>query len=194
MIRNQQGVSLLGLMGIVAIMGVTLSAVGQHWSVAVKRDQEKELLFRGKSIRNAIEAYAVDYEVMKADRSNRYPRTLDQLTQLPKRYLPKVYKDPITGKDFDLIVVKGEIRGVRSTSTDWVMDIVNLKDAATYKDMLFQAQDPKQSGPPGLDQAGPVNPLNPLLAQPAAPPPPGGAPSPGMPPSVGPGGQPIVMP
>src|SRR5262249_3075491 len=152
------------LMGIIAIMGVTLSAVGQHWSVTVKRDKEKELLFRGMSIRNAIAAYAADYEVMKADRSSRYPRTLDQLTQLPKRYLPKVYKDPITGKDFDLIVVKGEIRGVRSTSTDWVMDIVNLKDAATYKEMLFQAQDPKQMGPPGLDQAPPVNPLNPLLA------------------------------
>ena len=194
MISNQKGIGLLGLMAIIAIMGVTLSAVGQHWSVAVKRDKEKELLFRGKSIRNALEAYAADYEVMKADRSSRYPRTLDQLTQMPKRYLPKVYKDPITGKDFDLIVVKGEIRGVRSASTDWVMDIVNLKDAATYKDMLFQAQDPRQMGPPGLDQANPMNPLNPLLAQPAAPAPPGGAPSPGIPSGVGPGGQPVVMP
>jgi len=194
MIRNQQGIGLLGLMGVIAIIGVTLSAVGQHWSVAVKRDKEKELLFRGKSIRNALEAYAADYEVMKADRSSRYPRTLDQLTQLPKRYLPKVYKDPITGKDFDLIVVKGEIRGVRSASTDWVMDIVNIKDAAMYKDMVFQAQDPRQMGPPGLDQANPMNPLNPLLAQPAAPPPTGGAPNPGVPPSVGPGGPPVVMP
>src|SRR5262245_36895147 len=112
MLENQKGISFLGLMGIIAIMGVTLSAVGQHWSVTVKRDKEKELLFRGMSIRNALEAYAADYEVMKADRSTRYPRTLDQLIQMPKRYLPRVYKDPITGKDFDLILVKGEIRGV----------------------------------------------------------------------------------
>jgi len=177
MMRDERGISFLGLMGVIAIMGITLSVVSQQWSVTVKRDKEKELLFRGTMIKNAIEAYAADYEVKKADRSNRYPRKLEQLTQMPKRYLPRVYKDPITGNDFEVIVVKEEIRGVRSTSTDWVMDMVNFKDVATYKEMAFQAQDPKKQGLPGLDESNPVNPLNPLLSQP-----------------VSPAGPPIVMP
>ena len=169
MMNNERGLSFLALMGVIAIMGITLSIVSQEWSTTVKRDKEKELLFRGTMIKNAIEAYAADYEVRKADRSNRYPRKLEQLTQMPRRYLPRVYRDPMTGKDFDVILVKDEIRGVRSTSTDWVMDMVNFKNVSRYKEMAFQAQDPKQQGLPGLDESNPINPLNHLLSQPAAP-------------------------
>ena len=164
---DQQGISYLGLLGMIMVIGAMLSVVGQQWSTTVKRDKEKELLFRGSRIQTAIAEFAVDYEVRKADRSNRFPRSLEELTQPPKRFLPKVYKDPITGKDFEMVLVKGEIRGVRSTSTESPMDIVKFKDAATYKDMVFQAQDAKgATGPDAASTANPLNPLNPFLNQP----------------------------
>jgi type II secretory pathway pseudopilin PulG len=66
-------VTYLTVLCAVVIMGVALSAVGQQWSVAMKRDREAELFFRGNRIKLAIETYAADYEVNRASRVNRYP-------------------------------------------------------------------------------------------------------------------------
>src|SRR6058998_3326766 len=81
----------------IVLMGISLSVVGKQWVMTVKRDHEAELLFRGTRIQNAIARYAADYEIRKATRPNRYPLSLEELTQRPKRYLQVVYKDPITG-------------------------------------------------------------------------------------------------
>ena len=116
-------------------MGVT-----QQWSVIMKRDREAELLFRGTRIKEAIERYVADYEVQKATRSNRWPRTLEDLTKKnPKRYLQAIYSDPITGKAFELIKVGNELHGVRSASTDTPYDQVNFKNAETYQEIRFES-------------------------------------------------------
>ncbi len=114
-------------------------AVSQHWSMVMKRDREAELLFRGNRIKEAIERYVADYEVQKATRANRYPLKLEDLTKRPKRYLQFVYKDPMTGEDFDLILVGRDIRGVRSTSMEPPMDLVNFKGASSYSSIRFEA-------------------------------------------------------
>lgn len=148
------------VMAAIVLMGVAMTVVGKQWAVVVKRDKEAELLFRGNRIKAAIEAYAADYQVRKATRSNIYPLTLGQLTEKPKRYLPKVYSDPMTGLDFELIKVGAEIRGVKSTSKEEPLDRVNFKDAATYNAIRFEAK------PPGAQPCAPgmpaINPLNPL--------------------------------
>ncbi|MDT7041078.1 hypothetical protein [Candidatus Nitronereus thalassa] len=138
-ISNQQGATYLVMMFIVVILGITLMAVSQHWSVIMKRDREAELLFRGSRIKEAIERYVADYEVQKATRANRYPMKLEDLTKRPKRYLQNVYKDPMTGKDFDLILVGKDIHGVRSASTDTPMDLVTFKGATSYDSIRFEA-------------------------------------------------------
>ena len=138
-ISNQLGATYLVMMFIIVILSITLMAVSQHWSVIMKRDREAELLFRGSRIKEAIERYVADYEVQKATRTNRFPMKLEDLTKRPKRYLQAVYKDPITGKDFDLILVGKDIHGVRSTSTDPPMDRVNFKGASTYNNIRFEA-------------------------------------------------------
>lgn len=136
---NQRGATYLMMMFIIVLVGVTLMMVSQHWSVVMKRDREAELLFRGNRIKEAIERYVADYEVQKATRSNRYPLKLENLTKRPKRYLQTVYKDPMTGEDFDLIRVGKDIRGVRSTSMDIPMDLVNFKGASSYSSIRFEA-------------------------------------------------------
>lgn len=136
---NQRGASYLMMMFFIVLAGITLLAVSQHWSIIMKREREAELLFRGNRIKEAIERYVADYEVQKATRANRYPLKLEDLTKRPKRYLQSVYKDPITGKDFDLILVGKDIRGVRSTSMDTPMDLVHFKGASSYSNIRFEA-------------------------------------------------------
>jgi len=155
---NQQGFTYIMVMFMVIMIGISLMVIGQQWSITMKRDREAELLFRGNRMKEAIERFAADFEVQKGLRPYRYPRSLKELTKKPKRYLPVVYNDPLTGKAFELIKVGGEIRGVRSSSTDQPFDHVNFKGAKTYHDIRFEATGTTTNCSP--------NPLNPLLSAP----------------------------
>jgi type II secretory pathway pseudopilin PulG len=161
-LRNERGITYLMVMIAIVLMGVSLTVVGQHWSAVVKRDREAELLFRGGRIKRAIEAYAADYEVRKGARPNQYPLRLDQLTEGSKRYLATLYRDPFTGQEFDLIVINGEIRGVKSRSTEVPLDKVHFKDAASYNQIAFQAIPPSPPGEACTPQTSSVNFLNSL--------------------------------
>lgn len=168
LLRNQRGVTYLMVMAAIVLMGVAMTTVGKQWSVTMKREKEAELLFRGTRIKNAIEAYAADHQVKKATRPNIYPLKLEQLTEMPKRYLPVAYKDPVTGGDFELIKVGAEIRGVRSPSKDKPLNTVDFKNAATYNAVRFEAMVPAAAPcAPGMAL---VNPLNPLASVPCASP------------------------
>lgn len=166
----------LFVMMLVVFMTISLLGVTQQWSVIMKRDREAELLFRGNRIKEAIERYVADYEVQKATRPNRWPRTLVELTKKsPKRYLQMAYLDPITGTKFDLIKVGEELHGVRSTSTDTPYNRVGFKGAKTYQAIRFEST--------GANINCQINPLNPLAPTNCAPsgatPPPGTAIPPG---------------
>jgi type II secretory pathway pseudopilin PulG len=136
---QEGGWTYLAALCAVVLMGIALSAVGQTWSVTMKREREAELFFRGLQIKSAIERYAGDYEVRKGTRENIYPLRLDQLVDGSKRYLSRVYRDPVTEEAFELIWEKGEIRGVRSTSTERLFNHVLFPAAATYQEIAFKA-------------------------------------------------------
>lgn len=164
---SERGVTYLMVMFLIVLMGIAMTLVGKQWAVTVKRDHEAELLFRGNRIKAAIESFAADYQVRKATRPNQYPVTLEELTKPPKRYLQVVYKDPITGQDFELIKAGAEIRGVKSRSHAQPLDKVRFNNATGYNQVAFQVQTAASQGcTPGL------NPLNPL-APPVTCPPPG---------------------
>src|SRR5947208_1940543 len=113
---------------------------------------------------DALPRNAADYEIRKATRPNRYPLSLEELTQRPKRYLQVVYKDPITGQDFELIKIGAEVRGVRSRSKERPLDRVRFTDAETYDQITFQAIE--RRGQPCRPVPNPINPLNPFGAGP----------------------------
>ena len=170
LLRNQDGMTYLFVMMMVVFMTISLLGVTQQWSVIMKRDREAELLFRGTRIKDAIDRYVADYEVQKATRPNRWPRTLEELTQKsPKRYLQMAYSDPITGKKFALIKVGEELHGVRSSSTDTPYNRVGFKGAKTYQAIRFEST--------GASANCQVNPLNPNA--PSNCPPPGTTTPPG---------------
>jgi type II secretory pathway pseudopilin PulG len=112
---HQSGFTYLGILAAIVIIGISLATVGVVWSTHVRREKEAELLFVGEQYRAAIGRY------LKA--GGAYPRSLqdlvlDQRLPLTRRYLRRLYADPMTREaDWELIPTEdGGIMGVASTS------------------------------------------------------------------------------
>jgi type II secretory pathway pseudopilin PulG len=115
--RTQFGYTYLTLLFAVAVVGVGLASASSLWHTAQMREKERELLYVGEQYRKAIEEY---YKQGKT-----YPRELTQLLRdqrVPgvRRYLRKLYRDPITGKsEWGLVKSPdGGIAGVHSLSEE----------------------------------------------------------------------------
>lgn len=94
--QPQQGYVLLTLLLVVAVLVIAAAAVAPSIAFQIKRDREEELVHRGVQYSRAIRRYA------KA--TGRFPFRLEDLQQANgMRFIRKLYKDPITGKDFKLI-------------------------------------------------------------------------------------------
>lgn len=142
------GFTYIGLMLFVAIMGVSLAAVGEVWKTARQREKEQELLVIGHQFRRALSQYASH----APGPAKRYPAKLEDLLRDPRfpgirRYLRKIYTDPITGgTEWGLVKsVNGEILGVYSLSEEKPLKQanfskadVNFENAAKYRDWVFQ--------------------------------------------------------
>jgi len=104
----------IGLLLVIVLMGIATAALTPLWSTTVKREKEEELLFRLGEFRQAIAGYRQDH--------GRYPRKLEDLledkTQFQvRRYLRRIYPDPMTGEadwKLEFLVDKsGVIAGIR---------------------------------------------------------------------------------
>jgi type II secretory pathway pseudopilin PulG len=99
--QPQRGSVFMGML--VTVVAVMLMEVGSLWSSVLQRERERELLARGNQIRRAIGLYYAA--------GNTFPKTLEDLVldrRQPtiKRYLRRVYDDPLTG-NAEWGVVKG---------------------------------------------------------------------------------------
>jgi type II secretory pathway pseudopilin PulG len=175
-----QGFSYIGLLILIAILGVALAATGDLWVTASQREKEAQLLFVGDQFRNAIKRYCLQ----TPGAVKRYPLTLDDLILDPRfpsphRYLRRIWLDPITGgAEWGLVRgPSGEILGVFSKSDQKPIKQANfsLADAdfegrSKYSDWQFlyvvpgqnlqlPSQQPLQANPPGqTKQSTPLNP------------------------------------
>jgi len=122
---GRSGFTYIGMLVVIAIIGITTSVVGPTWKTAAKAEKERELLWRGHQIRQAIGRYyeAVEIPSHRAIGLKLYPKELKDLMLDPRspgahRYLRKIYKDPMTGED-DWVLILDErqrIKGVHSAS------------------------------------------------------------------------------
>ena len=117
---SSEGFTYLGLLFIVAIMGLVMALAAQVWETNVRREKERELLFVGNQIRQAIGSYYAEMP----DGVKRYPQRLEDLLQdnrFPsvKRHLRRLYRDPVTGSAEWGLVSSGEggIQGIYSVSS-----------------------------------------------------------------------------
>lgn len=129
-LRRMGGFTFLGLMVIVAIMGIALLAVGEVWSTAKQREKEQELLFVGDQFRRAITAFYVH----ATNKQQPYPTNLEDLLKDPRypttqRYLRQLYRDPMTGSAEWGVLKKpnGGIYGVYSLSEQTPIKQSNFK-------------------------------------------------------------------
>lgn len=120
-INKQDGFTYVVLLFIIVIAGVMMMGTAKVWSTVKKKDNEKQLLFVGMEYVEAIEKYYTSGH----GGAKFYPKKIKDLLKDPrsvsgKKYLRKPYKDPMTGKDFELIKEKGthRIMGVKSKSTE----------------------------------------------------------------------------
>lgn len=118
---KQTGFILLGLLVLIVIAGFALTQASTKWSDARKREREQELLKVGDVIRKAIGSYYNQTPGVVKE----YPPNLEALLKdnrlpVPKRYLRKIYIDPVTQREGWGIVEapSGGIMGVYSLSAD----------------------------------------------------------------------------
>ena len=146
-IARVRGFTYIGVLMLVALMGIGLAAAGQVWHTLQKREKERELLFIGQQFRLALNRYARH----TPGQARRAPLRLDELLQDPRypgvqRYLRKIYLDPMTaGAEWGLITgPDGEIYGVHSLSHDEPLKKSNFgladrqfEGARKYSDWVF---------------------------------------------------------
>jgi type II secretory pathway pseudopilin PulG len=143
-----RGFTYLGLMFIIALLGLMSALAGSSWSFIAQRDQERELLYVGREYRLAIERYRQAH----ANLPQPYPTSLAQLLGgkerlLTRRYLRRLYLDPMTGSaDWGLVqTAQGGIVGVYSLSDRSPSRTVGIYSderiayarAKTYRDWVF---------------------------------------------------------
>lgn len=125
----QRGFTYLLLLFALAAGAAGLAALGERASAAVHRERERELIFRGSAIAEAIESYwsaspgevkTLPYALEELVEDRRGPRVL--------RHLRRVYADPFTGRADWLVVGSqdGRIAGVRSRSEALAMRTFDL--------------------------------------------------------------------
>lgn len=113
--RRNGGFTYLVLLLVILIMGAVLGATAEVWHTAVQREKERELLFVGNQFRIAIGLYYASHA--------KFPHSLADLLKDPlypatRRYLRKIYRDPMTGGSEWGVVRRadGGIIGVHSLS------------------------------------------------------------------------------
>jgi type II secretory pathway pseudopilin PulG len=118
----QAGFSFLGLLFLLAGLGVALAALGTVWSTAAQREKELDLLFIGDQYRRAIESF---WKIpLPVGTPRRLPKDFDELLLDPRfpntvRHLRRVWRDPLTGtSEWGLVrEPDGGISGIHSLST-----------------------------------------------------------------------------
>jgi hypothetical protein len=142
---------------IVAAMAFGAMRLDLAQSYRLKRDKEAELLFRGLAYKRAIKAYY--------SKNSRYPRQLKELADdrdsSKPRFMRQLYKDPVTGGDFKLVLgSEGSIMGVVSASkdtpfkkVDFHKDLEDFGNAKTYGDWKFETKPGSGTSPQGIAPA-----------------------------------------
>ena len=138
MVARNRGFTYLGVLFATALLTAGLGTLIESWHTTLRREKEAELLHIGNQYQRAIMLY---YEG-SPDHRPRYPRQLEDLVRderypSVRRYLRKLYRDPITAST-EWGIMKGPdggIMGVYSRSTDAPLKVRGV--AATYADWKF---------------------------------------------------------
>lgn len=128
----QRGMTYLAALMIVMIMGIMLGITGQGWQSIMQREREEELLFRGSQIQEALTRW---HNPTGGQHAATPLNDLNHLLQDPRtagtvRHLRRLYQDPVSGQDWQLIREPGRgIVGVNSPSSKRPLKQDNFPEA-----------------------------------------------------------------
>ena len=146
---RSRGFTYIGLLILIALIGVALTAAAELTSTALQRDREEQLLFAGSAYAAAIDSYR-----RNSPGAREFPQTLEVLVKDPRlptvrRHIRRLYVDPIT-ESLDWGIVRGPnngIVGVYSKSereplkkANFSRRYQNLAGAKQYADWKFMAR------------------------------------------------------
>lgn len=156
---SASGFTYLAVMFSIVLVGLSVTGAVKQWKTIMQREREAELLFRGHQIKHAIEAY---YRAPRGG-MNSYPRTLEELIKDPassstKRYLRRLYKDPITNEEWGLVKDgAARIRGIHSRSEAEPIKMANFPEEykafegkTRYSEWVFEFIPAAQAAPPAI--------------------------------------------
>ena len=196
---NQNGYTYILALTVVMIMGIMLGMVGQSWKTIKQREQEKELIFRGSQIKEAIENWYNPKYISGGGTGSKTVMPLLDLKDLlggnqqanRRPYLPqnyavplddknpkcapdcarlKVYQDPMTGKEWTII--RGNIvNGISAISTG--NQGGSIIGVSSKSDETTFKTDFKDTALENIGSAGDVTATGTLIAGATAPPAPG---------------------
>lgn len=144
---NKNGFTFPIALTMVVITSISIMGVNASWRTTMKREREKELIFRGTRIRNAIASY---YHGSPGSHPS-YPRRMEDLLRDPrfpglKRHLRRLYKDPMTddGRWGFFLDPSGKIMGVFSKSlektvkkSNFPIELNHFEKKEIYRDWKF---------------------------------------------------------
>ncbi len=148
---TQHGTTYLILMFLIVIMCIGATAATKQWKTVVQGEQEADLLAHGIEIQAAIGAYSTTMKQGRVVPGEVYPLTLEELTKPPRPLLRKIYKDPITAGNWEIIrdPATNGIKGVRSASTlspikqhEFPAAVVHFEGLTRYNEWFFQYPSP----------------------------------------------------
>ncbi len=124
--NSSAGFTYIAALVMVVVMGIMLGAVGQSMKIVMKREREKELIFRGLQYRDAIERWNMKgvMPLLELKFLLKDPRSLTG-----ESHLRRLYNDPVTGKEWKVLKDPNlGIYGVASTSEDSPMKMSNFPE------------------------------------------------------------------
>jgi type II secretory pathway pseudopilin PulG len=163
--NNRGGFTYLTVMFAVFLIGLAAAMAGQQWKTLLKREREAELLFRGGEIQRAIWLYCQ----ISRPGIQHCPGSLEDLLKDPgsavgRRYLRKLYKDPITNGDWELVKSPDGrfVLGVHSKSDETPLKTADFPPAfkefqgkAKYSEWVFECRAVRQPQLPPAESGQP---------------------------------------
>lgn len=153
--RAERGLVLLALLVFLALSTFAVMAEAGIWSTQLQREREAELLFVGDQYRRALESYwtATPGPVKSLPVSTRQLLLDDRFPQ-PVVHLRRLYADPMTGEDMQVVMTGNVIVGVHSRSKDTPLKQAHFPDryahfenAAAYQQWRFVFTPPRVGQP-----------------------------------------------
>jgi type II secretory pathway pseudopilin PulG len=146
--RRDQGYVLLVLLLSATLLSIGLLAMIQSVDFQIKRDREQELIHRGSEYSRAVRKYVKAY--------GRYPTSMEQLENSNNmRFLRKRFKDPITGKDFEVLHY-GDLVTFNAITSVPKPNTASLKPGALAKNTAIAPPEGAEANAAGVTEGAPT--------------------------------------